>query len=215
MSLIKYNTRLYELSSKSKIISHNLKIKAIKNNFNGLDSDSLTMSNVNISLNTEELDELSTEEQDFIMAHELGHLECFLKNKNTFNKLKYMTYLFSDTPILDIKVNDKLISFNPSTVLSNMSLVSSYAGIFKLLKFNKFSIPLLIIPAIYSSQRLYFYHLRRKLEYDADKRAFNILGSRIGGIKYFSSLNHKWYDNFNPISTHPSNINRIKRLNKL
>lgn len=219
MNLDKYNIKLQQLALNSKVIPKEFKFEIKEGeDFAAFIVQSATSSTGIFKINLENMNKLTCEEQDFILSHELGHLEYFLENPKNIKKYCKSYYFHSNDCIMNIKLNNKLLSFNPATQLSNIFMISTISGLYiKKLKIfplsvrNKISIPLLTIPSLYSLSRMCFYYSSRKMEYDADKRAFNMLGTNSGGIKIFNRFNNKWYDNFIYL-THPTYYNRIKKL---
>lgn len=126
--------------------------------------------------------------QEFLFAHELGHLEHAFINKIQTTD--------------DISLDNSV--FNTSGFM--LGLISSLGFIYK--QNNLF-----IIPIIYSICCLYKLNLYRNLEYDADKRACKVLKSNKGGIRFFTYIKGSFIDYITSMyKTHPCHYMRLKNI---
>jgi hypothetical protein len=182
--------------------------------------------NVNINLDVDTLDKLSEEEQDFVLAHELSHVEQVLDQPYKFgltksrlfreilyNKSLDLSGSANDSNSLSFKINgygfDNLSTFH---LFSGFNTMLSGAFTAKVLTNGIFSKPLFFIPLSYGLLGFYHFYKSREREYDADKRAVKILGTNVGGITLLKRVKRQYPEHFTILNTHPSDKNRIKRM---
>jgi len=204
----KYKIIIEELSNKFDHIKSNKHLFK----FNVLNNDNISLSEIhpfivkddnedkiNIYINMKMLNYLDTEEITFILAHELAHLEQFLENP--YN----ITYSECELHALRSNFTKFRLIIAPILIYKSIKLQNKFLLLvgMGLQIFNLLSIKLLL--------------KRRNLEYDADKKAINILKTKTGGIKFTSRKLYKSYIDFLKSEdwiTHPFNSYRLSELLK-
>jgi hypothetical protein len=150
---------------------------------------------VEMEINVKIMDCIPIDERDYILAHELAHLEQFFVNHNDigFSSFLHENTLQSSWGIVRLILAPLLIVAKP-----NLMLLSLGIG---LQAFNTVSIN--------------FHLKKRNLEYDADERAIKILKTNTGAVKFLTRDLYKGYINFlksGDWMTHPSNKSRLLRV---
>ena len=169
--------------------------------------------NVTVNLDPEELGKMPEDVSDFILAHELSHLDQDLevpRNKLydilfDYDTSIHMIFHLKGKKYTSPNINIPMVHGTVTGglwigILATGMNVSPY-----------FSIPLYICTFGYSLFQMRYVYNRRRVEYDADQRAVQALGTNKGGIKYFQQYapDSSW-----GFLTHPSNASRLRNISQ-
>lgn len=204
--LIKQNKHLFDFV----IVYDETKIAFIKHHI----TDGKVELCINRSLNS-----LCEDEQNFILAHELAHLEQMLEESfsggESFSSSKYI--LHSKDNIECINCFNQKMTYKPVILNLKLNIISSILlGLSIKYKSNILtfiSLPLFMFTSMYNLDTIKYILNKRKIEYDADKRAINVLKTNSGAIKFLSRPLYKNYIHFLKSCdwiTHPYNIYRLE-----